>query len=78
MNIQILKEIELDDGCMRLNISVNNNELIYLGFILESMEGWCNYTTPDRSKPILQVDVPPDFVEDFGNLFEFLQNWKIA
>ncbi|MDO9576692.1 MAG: hypothetical protein Q7J16_02280 [Candidatus Cloacimonadales bacterium] len=78
MNIRILDEIELDDGCQRLNIGVSNQELLYLGYILESLEGWCNYTTPDRSQPILQVDVPPDFVNDFGKLFNFLVNWKIA
>ena len=78
MNIQILEAIELQDGCQRLNIGVSKRELIYLGYILESFEGWCNYTTPDRSQPILQVDVAPDYVDDFGKLFDFLTNWKIA
>jgi len=78
LNIKIIDEIDLDDGCKRLSVSVSNQELIYLGYILESFEGWCNYTTPDRTKKILQVDVAPDFINDFLKLFDFLVNWKMA
>lgn len=77
MEIQILAETGLQDGSTRFNIGVSDGERIYLGYILESFEGWCNYTTPIKEKPILQVDVAPDFLNDFKILFEFLKNWEI-
>lgn len=77
MNIKILEQKKLPDGCTRINISVDDKERIYLGFILESFEGWCNYTTPLRKKPVLQVDVVPDFLDDFMHLYNFLETWKI-
>ena len=78
MNIIILNHIKLPDGSKRFNISISNRERIYLGYILESFEGWCNYTTPVKSRPIMQVVVAPDFIDDFMELFEFLVEWKIA
>ena len=78
MDIKIIDEFELEDGCKRINIGISNRERIYLGYILESFEGWCNYTTPVKSRPIMQVDVAPDFIDDFMELFEFLVEWKIA
>lgn len=78
MNIRILAENGLQDGSTRFNIGVSDGERIYLGYILESFEGWCNYTTPDKSKPFLQVDVAPDYVRDFRTLFEFLKKWEFT
>ncbi|MFC1898249.1 hypothetical protein ACFLYJ_01630 [Candidatus Cloacimonadota bacterium] len=78
MNIKIVDRIQLQDGTSRFNISVDDKERIYLGYILESFEGWCNYTTPAKSQPILQVDVAPDFVRNFHKLYEFLVDWKIV
>jgi hypothetical protein len=77
LNIKILKDFEMPDGTKRFNISVQDKERIYLGFILESFEGWCNYTTPIKSKPIMQVDVAPDYVSDFEKLYEYLAKWNI-
>ncbi|MCF7793905.1 MAG: DUF4911 domain-containing protein [Candidatus Cloacimonetes bacterium] len=77
MNIKIIDQHKLSDGCTRINIGVSDKERIYLGFILESFEGWSNYTTPVRKKPVLQVDVVPDFLEDFWQLYRFLEKWQI-
>lgn len=77
LDISILDRFVLTDGTIRFNIGVSDRERIYLGYILESFEGWCNYTTPVRSKPVLQVDVSPDYYRDFMLLFDFLKNWKL-
>ncbi|HPR17230.1 MAG TPA: hypothetical protein PLD62_03185 [Candidatus Cloacimonadota bacterium] len=77
MNIQIVDESVLNDGMRRYQIAVQDNELIYFGFILESLEGWCNYTTPDKSFPVLQVDVAADFVSDFRQIYDFLEKWNV-
>jgi hypothetical protein len=77
MNIKIIEQTELQDGTIRFNINLIEQERIYLGYILESFEGWCNYTTPVKSKPVLQVDVAPDYVNDFSKLYQFLEKWEI-
>ena len=78
MKFLIADRKTLNDGTHRLKIQVPREELVYLGYILESFEGWCNYTTPVKSRPIMQVDVAPDFIDDYMELFEFLVEWKIA
>ncbi len=69
------KEI-LADGTERVVINVPREELIYLGYILESFEGWCNYTTPDKNEPYLQVDAAPDYIDDFNKLIQALSEWN--
>ena len=69
------KEI-LTDGTERIVINVPREELIYLGYILESFEGWCNYTTPDKNETYLQVDVAPDYIDDFNKLIQALSEWN--
>ncbi len=78
MKIEILDQTLLPDGCSRFNIGVSDKERIYLGYILESFEGWCSYTTLHKSQPALQLDVVPDFADDFLQLFKFLKEWKIV
>jgi hypothetical protein len=57
VNFEIKEKQQLEDGTERFLIRVKKDELVYLGYFLESFEGWCNYTTPDKNQPILQVDV---------------------
>jgi hypothetical protein len=77
MNITIKDKYTLPDGCTRINLEVTDKERIYLGFILESFEGWCNYTTPQKKQPVLQIDVVPDFWNAFMELLGFLKKWQI-
>ena len=64
------------DGTERVIIKVASEELIYLGYILESFEGLCNYTTPNKNEPFLQVDVTADYINDFNKLIQTLIKWN--
>ncbi|OQX70479.1 MAG: hypothetical protein B6D62_04880 [Candidatus Cloacimonas sp. 4484_275] len=77
MNFKIISELFLEDGSKRVKILISGEELIFLGFILESLEGWCNYTTVKKNRPFLQLDIPPDFIGDVENLLGFLRKWQI-
>jgi hypothetical protein len=57
-------------------LDVPKEELIYIGYILESFEGLCNYTTPNKSEPFLQVDVTNDYLNDFNKLIKALSDWN--
>ena len=76
MKFSVVNNEILLDGTERLMLTVPREELVYLGYILESFEGWCNYTTPNKNESLLQVDVAPDYREDFIKLINILQNWN--
>ena len=76
MNFSITDRKTLQDGTRRLLINVPKEELIYIGYILESFEGWCNYTTPNKSEPYVQVDVTADYIDDFNKLILALSKWN--
>ena len=74
MKFSIAGRETLADGTERMSIKVPRKELIYLGYILESFEGLCNYTTPKKNEPFLQVDITPDYFDDFNKLIQVLQD----
>jgi len=41
-----------------------------MGLILESLEGWCSYTTLDKKESILLIEVIKDFKSDFELLLD--------
>ncbi len=77
MNFKQIDQKKLNDGSLRILLEVETSQLMYLGYFLESLEGFCNYTTPVRKEPILQVDIVPDYIEDTLRILEFLKDWKL-
>jgi len=43
LNFDIVAEEILEDRTNRIILRVAPEDLVYLGYILESFEGWCNY-----------------------------------
>ncbi len=78
MNFNIKSEVFLPDGTLRILLEVKKYELVYVVFLLESFEGFCNYTTPIRKAPILQVDVPQDFIDDVRRILTFMKAWELG
>ncbi len=77
MNFEIKKAYLLEDGTKRILVHISSEELLYLGYFLESFEGWCNYTTIKDKNNLLQIDVSSDFVKDFSKLFVFLERYDL-
>jgi hypothetical protein len=46
-----------------------------MGSILESLEGWCNYTTCDKVESVLFVDVAKDYIEQFEKLLTNIEQF---
>ena len=76
MKFSIADRKTMADGTERFKIKVPREELIYLGYILESFEGLCSYTTPNKNEPFLQVDVTSDYIVDFKKLIKALSEWN--
>ena len=77
MNFKIKSQTFLADNSQRIKLSISGGKLVFLGFILESMEGWCNYTTVRENQPFLQIDIPADFIDEMHQLLDFLQSWEL-
>jgi hypothetical protein len=45
-------------------------EIITMGYIIESLEGWAFHTIIDKERFILHVEVIRDYVECFDKLME--------
>lgn len=72
---QVASEI-LEDNTKRIILKVASEDLVYLGFILEAFEGWCNYTTIKKPEPFLQIDISPDFIASIEELLQYLKPWN--
>ena len=77
MNFEIKSQTFLADNSQRIKLLISGEELVFLGFILEAMEGWCNYTTVKEKQPLLQIDIPADFIDEMHQLLDFLQSWVL-
>lgn len=75
MNIVELDRKELADGVLRINFKLSSADFLYMGYLLESMEGLCTYTTPEGRRGVMQVDVVPDFAKDFEAILEELKRF---
>ncbi|MCF7911523.1 MAG: DUF4911 domain-containing protein [Candidatus Cloacimonetes bacterium] len=68
MEITELSNIILPDGVVRFQYITPSANFLYLGYILESLEGLCLYTNPPENKGIMQVDVVPDLLNNFQEI----------
>ena len=78
MQIKTLSEIILPDGVIRYQMEIPSASFLYVGFLLESFEGVCLYTTPDKNKKVMQIDVVPDYKQQFLQLLKTLRDFDIT
>ncbi len=77
MRFDIVSSEILNDKTKRVILKVTDEDLFYLGYILESFEGWCNYTTIRKTEPFLQIDIAPDYINSTEELLNYLKNWNL-
>ncbi|MCD4819816.1 MAG: DUF4911 domain-containing protein [Candidatus Cloacimonetes bacterium] len=77
MNFKVISLENIHENCQRYLIKVKNEELVFLGFFLESFEGWCNYTTIDPKNNLFQVDVTSDYRQRMEEMLDFLLEWEL-
>jgi len=76
LNIKIIKEFYNHSSDKIYHLYVPPEQVIYFGYILESLEGWTFYTTIDNKNSIMHVEVIKDYINDFLLLFEKLNSNK--
>jgi len=75
MDINLISEEILPDNTSRIILKIEAKDLFYFGYIIESFEGWCNYTTIKKNEPFLQLDITPEYLNSVKELLEYLRNW---
>ena len=75
MDFKILQETSSEDGSIRLILEIKEADLIYLGYILETMEGCCNYTTISKSPTQVKIDTNEDYITELIELLIILEDW---
>ncbi len=71
-----VEETRLSDGSLRLLLDIEPHRFVTVGFILESMEGFCIYTTVRRDdRQFLQINVPPDFIAQVSGLLQDIESY---
>jgi len=75
MQIDIVSERILDDETTELIVQTNSTDLQFIGFILESFEGYCNYTTIDKKKMLLRIIIPKNFKQDVEEIINYLKDY---
>ena len=78
MQIDKISETIMDDEATELIVQTNSTDLQFLGFILESFEGYCNYTTIDKEKLLLKITIPKDFKKDVEKIIDHLRSYDYS
>ncbi len=80
----IIKHKKLPDGSTELYLDIEPSQQIYLGYILEALDGYCYHTISDiqssniiykkNSQPknynLLKLTIVPDYYEEVINLLK--------
>ncbi len=77
MEIKEFDRTVLPDGVVRFCFAMPSENFLYAGYILESLEGLCIYTTPENNPDIMQIDVVPDLIKEFMSILTELKNMEI-
>ncbi|MGC9337178.1 MAG: DUF4911 domain-containing protein [Candidatus Cloacimonadia bacterium] len=76
MQIVELEENILKDSAVELIIQSSSRDLQILCYILESFEGYCNYSTIDKQKSIIRIVCPKDFAPEVKKIISYLRNFS--
>jgi len=75
MKYDIVSKV-INEDLGRWVLQVNEEDLILIGYILESMEGLCSFTTIKRNPCLLEILVLPDFYDTMQDVLNTLTTFE--
>ena len=75
MNLKILSEKITVAGDKVYQIQIPPAQMIYFGYIVESLEGWAFHTIIDKKENLLHLEIIKDYVNDFEKIFEKMKEF---
>jgi len=76
MDFEIVSRTKIEGNSEELVLKTEKNNLQLLGYILETVEGMCHYTTIDKEEILLKVVYTLDFKEDVARILQSLKENK--
>ncbi|MBN2828810.1 MAG: DUF4911 domain-containing protein [Candidatus Cloacimonetes bacterium] len=76
MKFNVISRKKLNDETLEMVLFTPKEEVIVLGYILESFEGWFNYSTIDSKKQLFRVRIMKDYIDSAEELIAFLKDWS--
>jgi hypothetical protein len=78
-DFEITSQTELADGSKELLLSIKAEQQVYLGYMLEALEGYCYHTiTEIMGEKRLKITVVPDLYEDLISFLELHKELEYA
>ncbi len=76
MDFEIVSRTKIEGNSEELVLKTEKNNLQLLGYILETVEGMCHYTTVDNEETLLKIVYTLDFKEDVDRVLQSLKEHK--
>ncbi|MBN2018067.1 MAG: DUF4911 domain-containing protein [Candidatus Cloacimonetes bacterium] len=76
MYFEITSRTPLDGHSEEMILKIDKNNLQLLGYILETVEGMCHYTTIDKDENLLKIVYTLDFKNDIDNILISFQEYQ--
>ncbi|HHE40039.1 MAG TPA: DUF4911 domain-containing protein [Candidatus Cloacimonetes bacterium] len=73
MDLEIVSRTKIEGNSEELVLKTEKNNLQLLGYILETVEGMCHFTTVDKEETLLKVVYTLDFKEDVDQILQLLK-----
>jgi len=73
MDLEIVSRTKIEGNSEELVLKTEKNNLQLLGYILETVEGMCHFTTVDKEETLLKVVYTLDFKEDVDRILQLLK-----
>ncbi len=73
MDFEIVSRTKIEGNSEELILKTEKNNLQLLGYILETVDGMCNYTTVDKEETLLKVVYTLDFKNDVDQILQSLK-----
>ena len=76
MDFEIISRTKIEENSEELVLKTKKSNLQLLGYILETVEGMCHYTTIDKEETLFKVVYTLDFKEDVDQILQSLKENK--
>lgn len=73
MKIEEISRRDLDSHSEELIVQVDKNDLQLLGYVLETIEGMCYYSTIDKDNSQVKITYTMDYKSDVEKILQSLR-----
>ena len=73
MDLEEVSRTAIKDNSEELVLRTDKSNVQFLGYVLETVEGMCHYTTIDKEKSLIKIVYTLDFKDDVDKIITSLK-----